>query len=82
MAVYTKRVQAVLTEAQHAALQALSERTGKPISVLIRDAVERVYLKPTEMAKRREALVDLLSLNAPVSDWDQMEMDIINGARP
>lgn len=82
MAVYTKRVQAVLTEAQHAALQALSERNVKPISVLIQDAVERVYLKPTEMAKRRCALADLLSLNAPVSDWDQMEKDIINAARP
>jgi predicted transcriptional regulator len=80
MAVYTRRVQAVLTEEQYQALSRLAEEMEKPLSVLIREAVEQVYLEQAEQERRRAALRRLLSLEAPVADWDQMEDEIIRGA--
>jgi predicted transcriptional regulator len=80
MAVYTRRVQAVLTEEQYQALSRLAEEMEKPLSVLIREAVEQVYLEQAEQERRRAALRRLLSLEAPVADWDQMEEEIIRGA--
>jgi len=80
MATYTRRVQAVLTEEQYETLSRLSEEMEKPLSVLIREAVEKVYLEEVERGRRRAALQRLLSLEAPVADWEQMEDEIIRGA--
>lgn len=80
MAVYTKRVQSVLTDEQYRALVELSERTGKAVSVLIREAVEEVYLERQDRQRRQAALDRLLSLQAPVADWPQMEAEISEGA--
>ena len=80
MATYTRRVQAVLTEEQYETLSRLSEEKSKPLSVLIREAVEKVYLEEVERGQRRAALQRLLSLEAPVADWEQMEDEIIRGA--
>lgn len=80
MAEYTQRVQTVLTDKQFAELTRLSAESAKPVSVLIREAVELVYLDSIEKQRRLEALADLLSLEAPVADWEQMEAEIINGA--
>jgi len=52
----------------------------KPVSHLVREALEEVYLGGTAMEDRREALADLLSMDAPVADWGQMEDEIILGA--
>lgn len=79
MAVYTHRVQAVLTEEQYEALLALSERTGKPLSELVREAVEKTYLEQEDRDRRQAALERLLSLEAPVSDWPDMEEEISQG---
>ena len=80
MAVYTRRVQAVLTEEQFETLSRLAEEMEKPLSALIREAVEKVYLEQVDQERRRAALRRLLSLEAPVADWDQMEEEIIRGA--
>ncbi|RLD04167.1 MAG: hypothetical protein DRI56_11575 [Chloroflexota bacterium] len=79
MSVYTKRVQAVLTEKQHQTLLDLSTKSQKPLSVLIREAIEQVYLKPVSLKRRQVALEELLALDAPVADWEQMEAEIIQG---
>jgi hypothetical protein len=68
MALYTRRVQTVLTEEQFQALNRLSDERHKPIGVLIREAVEIVYIQEAERQRRRAALNTLLSLNAPVVD--------------
>jgi hypothetical protein len=81
LAVYSKRVQTVLTEEQYAALNQQSIDAGKPVSVLIREAVEKVYFEPVALEKRRAALRRMLALNAPVADWEQMEDEIVAGAR-
>ena len=80
MAVYTKRVQTVLTEDQYETLSRLALEAGKPVSLLIREAIEAVYMVPVDLDRRRAALESLLSLDAPVADWEQMEEEIIKGA--
>ena len=79
MAVYTRRVQSVLTQEQYEALLELSQSTGKPLSELIREAVEKTYLEQQDRNRRQAALERLLSLEAPVSDWPDMEKEIIQG---
>lgn len=80
MAVYTRRVQTVLTEEQYATLCQVSLELGRPISLLIREAIEKVYFKEADAKRRQAALASLLSLKAPVADWEQMEAEIIRGA--
>ncbi len=80
MAELTKRVQAVLSEKQYKALEERSGELGKPVSRLIREAIEQVYFAPAERERRRAALARLLALEAPVDDWERMEEEIIHGA--
>lgn len=80
MAAYTRRAQTVLTDEQFEELMRLAAETAKPVSVLIREAVETVYFASIEKQRRLAALEELLSLEAPVDDWEQMEDEIILGA--
>ena len=80
MSVYTERVQTVLTAKQYRQLSEIAVESGKALSVLVREAVEIVYLAPKQEEDRLEALHELLSLNATVADWEQMEAEIIRGA--
>jgi len=80
MGTYTKRVQAVLTDEQFALLNKLAAESGKTISMLIREAVQKIYLEEAVRERREDALNSLLSLEAPVADWEKMEDEIIRGA--
>ncbi len=80
MALYNKRVQSVLTDEQYEMLVELSQSSGKPLSVLIREAVEQVYFERRARDRRQAALQHLLSLQAPVNDWPEMEKEIAEGA--
>ncbi|MBI4769807.1 MAG: hypothetical protein HY784_05165 [Chloroflexi bacterium] len=74
MAIYTRRVQAILSEEQYKKLIHVARKQQLSISVLIRRAVEQVYLDNTDgQAQRRAALRDLLAMEAPVADWNTME---------
>lgn len=79
MGQYTKRIQAVLTEEQYEMLSNLSDETGKPVSQLVREAVDKAYLQKASQERRQAALDELLSLDAPVADWKEMEDEIIRG---
>lgn len=79
MATYTRRVQAVLSEEQYEELTRIAEERGEPLSVLIRQAVEAAYLADRGTPQRRDTLKRLISLDAPVADWEQMEDEIIQG---
>jgi len=70
----------VLTERQHDLLLKLAEQEGKPVSAMVREAVEIQYLKGELRKQRRQALQDLFSLEAPVGAWENMEKEIIDGA--
>ncbi len=80
MAIYTKRIQAVLTDEQYRQLLRIARLQHRPISHLVREAIEEIYFGGSALEQRRQALKDLLSLEAPVPDWDQMEKEIILGA--
>ena len=81
MAIYTRRVQAILTEEQYRQLTRLARRRHQPVSVLVRQAIEQTYMQGVEaQARRRAALADLLSLELPAPGWDTMEAEIIAGA--
>ncbi|MCA9949068.1 MAG: hypothetical protein KDE48_05445 [Anaerolineales bacterium] len=80
MAVYTERVQAVLTKEQYKRMMEIAKQENKALSVLIREAVEERYFVPLEQQRRRQALANLLALDAPVADWSQMETEIEQGA--
>ncbi len=80
MAVYTERVQTVLTAAQFEQLAELAEKSRKPVSVLIREAIEQTYFEAIDRQRREQALDRLLTLAAPVADWPQMEAEIEEGA--
>ena len=79
MATYTRRVQAVLSEEQYEELTRIAQERDQPLSVLIREAVEAAYLADRGTPQRRDALKRMISLDAPVADWEQMEDEIIRG---
>ena len=79
MATYVKRVQTVLTEEEYQDLTRLAQEKRKPLSVLLREAVE-AYFQQAALERRRAALKSLLSLELPVSNWPEMEEEIIRGA--
>jgi len=80
MGIYVRRVQTLLTEEEYQDLSRLSAERQKPLSVLIREAVEKVYFEQLMRERRQSALKSLLALQAPVSDWPEMEEEIIRGA--
>lgn len=79
-AIYTERVQTVLTKEQYGLLTAVAQEERKAISVLIREAIEDVYFAEEARRRRRQALAELIALDAPVDDWPKMEQEIIEGA--
>lgn len=80
MALYTRRVQSVLSEEQYEELSRIAEQRDQPLSVLIREAVKEVYLEKRGTRRRLEAVERITSLDGPVGDWEQMEEEIIRGA--
>ncbi len=80
MSIYTRRIQAVLTDEQFEALTSLAHESGKPLSALVRDAIEAVYFRQAMSDRREAALGRLLSLQAPVTEWSEMEEEIARGA--
>ena len=79
MPMYTQRIQTVLSPKQHEMLVAIARQQSKPLSVLVREAIEKAYFEEAERERRRAALADLLALDVPVADWTEMEAEIIAG---
>lgn len=79
MALYTERVQTMLTNKQYQLLTQVAQNEQKPLSVLVREAIEQVFFVETERRKRHDALNQIIALQAPVADWPQMEAEIIEG---
>ncbi len=80
MGLNVKRVQTTLTTEEYRQLSRLSDKLRKPLSTLIREAVEQVYFARKARDHRRAALQNLLALNAPVASWQQIEKEIEQGA--
>lgn len=78
-ATYTERVQTVLTKEQYDLLTEVAREERKAVSILVREAVEEVYFTKEARRRQREALAELITLNAPVDDWPEMEHEIVDG---
>ncbi len=76
----TRRVQTVLTSEQYDLLLQIAKKKHKPVSALVREALEAGCLKEELCTQRQRALKGLLSLKAPVADWEKMESEILEGA--
>lgn len=78
MCMLSERTQVLLTPAQRSRLERMAEERRQSVGAVIREAIE-AYTVPT-ISSRREAADALLSLDAPVLDWEEMKAEIIRGA--
>ena len=75
----TKRVQTVLSKEQYEVLLRVAKKEKKTVCALVRQAVEVECLEEELRTTRQHALKNLLSLDAPVSEWEEMESEIVKG---
>ena len=73
---YVRRAQTLLTEEQYSLLEEHARQVGKPLSVLIRETIEKYLLDDLERERKLEALERLCSGDTPVADWPEMERQI------
>ncbi|MGI8759010.1 MAG: hypothetical protein ACR2K0_06855 [Acidimicrobiales bacterium] len=72
------RTQVLLTEEQRHQVQLLAEQSSISVGAVIRAAID-AYLPSASLEQRRRGLDLLLSLEAPVADWETMEAEIEAG---
>jgi len=75
---YSERTQVLLTPEQRRRLERRAAEERRSIGALIRDAVD-AYTGASGRT-RQEAADSLLSVGAPVADWEVMKGEIIRGA--
>ena len=76
----SNRLEIRLNNEQLMTLEEESRRRHKPISTLVRHALEQYYPpRRARVARRLKAVKALGSLNAAVSSWEQMEEEIVKG---
>jgi hypothetical protein len=74
----SERTQVLLTPIQRKRLERMAEDRRLSMGALIREAID-AYTVPGSRT-RREAADGLLSIEAPVGDWDEMKSEILRGA--
>jgi hypothetical protein len=72
---FSERTQVLLSPQQVDKLKRIAVRDGSSVGAVIRDAIDS-YIDPGADARRR-AFDDLLSMNAPVDDWEVMKEQIL-----
>ncbi|MHB9127932.1 MAG: hypothetical protein ACYC3T_07010 [Candidatus Humimicrobiaceae bacterium] len=73
----SKRTQILLTNKQFKKLKEIADYKETSMGFLIREAIDTVYLDKT---KNKEKLVEkLISMNLPVSYWEDMKQEILEG---
>ncbi len=75
---FTERTQVLLTPEQRQRLERRAAQERRSVGAVIRDAVD-AYTGSSGRT-RREAADSLLSIGAPVGEWDEMKAEIIRGA--
>ena len=74
----TKRVELLLDPKQYALLEQIARVRKKSVGGLIRQALEREYLRPTQK-ERRAAVEHLLSQETDFGgDWEEVKQAIID----
>ncbi len=74
MCMFSERTQVLLSPAQIAKLKRIAQHEGRSVGAVIREAVDAFV--EAEPDSRRRAARDLMSLNAPVDDWEVMKEQI------
>jgi hypothetical protein len=74
MCMYSERTQVLLSPAQVAKLKRIAQRERRSVGAVIREAVDAFV--ESEPDSRLRAARELLSLNAPVDDWEVMKEQI------
>jgi predicted transcriptional regulator len=74
MCMYSERTQVLLSPEQLARLKRIASRDGRSVGAVIRDAVDAFV--GAEPDSRKRAIQDLISMNAPVDDWEVMKDQI------
>jgi len=77
---YSERTQVLLSPAQVDRIKRIARRNGKSVGAVIRDAVDAYTWTPED--RRRQALEQLLAMEAPVDDWEVMKAQIDAAAYP
>lgn len=77
MATMTRRLQILLDEDRYELLEQESQRTGRPVAELIRDAVDTRF--GPNLTQRRAAFAKILAVEPmPVDDWDVMKQELLD----
>lgn len=74
MCMFSERTQVLLSPEQIARLKRIAARDGRSVGAVIREAVDAFV--DSEPDSRRRAARELMSLNAPVDDWEVMKEQI------
>ena len=72
---FSERTQVLLSPRQVEKIKRIATREGSSVGSVIRDAIDR-YVDPGADARER-AIDSMLSMNAPVDDWDVMKAEIL-----
>jgi hypothetical protein len=78
MCMFTQRTQVLLSPEQLECVKRIARREGCSVGAVIRDAVDAYTSTPA--GRRRAAIEHLMTLEAPVADWDIMKAEILRGA--
>ena len=71
----TKRAQVLIEPEEYAQLEEIARREQVPVAELFRTAVRERYLLSRQ--QRRRIIDEILGLDLPVEDWEEMEAAII-----
>jgi hypothetical protein len=72
---FSERTQVLLSPAQVEKLKRIAARDGRSVGAVIRDAVD-TYADPG-LDSRRRAFESMVTMNAPVDDWEVMKAQIL-----
>lgn len=77
MCMFSERTQVLLSPEQLARLKRIAARDGRSVGSVIRDAVDTFVEAAPD--SRERALRSIMSMNAPVDDWEVMKEQIMRG---
>jgi len=72
---FSERTQVLLSPEQLARLKRIAARDGRSVGSVIRDAVDSFVEAAPD--SRERALRSIMSMNAPVDDWEVMKEQIL-----
>jgi len=77
---YSERTQVLLSPEQLERVKRIARREGMSVGAVIREAVDAFTWTPLD--RRRAAIEHMMSLDAPVDDWEVMKAQIEESRYP